>query len=293
MLAPICVFTYNRLDETIKTIEALKRNFLAPTSELFIFSDGPKTEDDFQNVKDVRVFIRSVKGFKSIQIIESPVNKGLANSIIDGVTLIINEYGKVIVLEDDLVSSPNFLDFMNQALVFYSNNEKIFSITGYSMNLPLLKSYIPDYYLGFRACSWGWGTWKNIWQEVDWLVSDYNSFKRSIVKQAKFMRGGSDMPYMLWKQMNGKLDSWAIRWCYDQFKKEMFTVFPRDSKLINIGFGSNATNTKKTNRFHTILDKGSKTNFKFDKEPFIEIQLKKEFRQKFSIKNRLIDNFLP
>lgn len=292
MLAPICLFTYNRLKETQLTVEALQCNNLASMSELYIFSDGPKESIDAFKVNQVRNYIKSINGFKSVHIIESKTNNGLANSIINGVTQIINQYEKVIVLEDDLITSRNFLDFMNQAIDFYANNVKIFSVSGYSMNLPSLKTMDKDYYYGYRASSWGWGTWKNRWEIIDWEVGDYSSFRWNIIKQLKFMRAGSDMPYMLWKQMNRKIDSWAIRWCYDQFKKELFTVFPTKSKLVNIGIGPNATHTKKTDRFYTHLDQDNKTSFTFNSNVYSELNLEKEFRNFFSIKNRLKEKFL-
>ena len=134
-LAPICLFTYSRLEETKRTIEALKKNFLAPKSELFIFSDGPKNHETKDKVKAVRDFIKTIDGFKKITIFESKTNEGLAKSIINGVTKVVNEYGKVIVLEDDLLTTPNFLDFMNQALLFFELNLSIYSINGYSLAL--------------------------------------------------------------------------------------------------------------------------------------------------------------
>lgn len=292
MLAPICLFTYNRLKETRLTVEALQGNNLASMSELYIFSDGPKGEIDAMKVNQVRNYIKSANGFKSVHIIESQTNNGLASSIMGGVTHIINQYEKVIVLEDDLITSRNFLDFMNQAIDFYENNEKIFSISGYSMNLPSLKMLNEDFYYGYRASSWGWGTWKKRWETIDWEVRDYSNFIWNPFKHLKFMRAGSDMPYMLWKQMNGKIDSWAIRWCYDQFKKELFTVFPAKSKIVNIGIGAEATHTKKTKRFNTYLDQSNKTTFTFNSSVKADVNLEKEFRNSFSLKNRLMEKFI-
>ena len=151
MLAPICLFTYNRLSETIQTVEALQKNELAVESDIFIFSDGPKHEKDILLVNAVRKYIKSINGFRSITIIDSENNKGLAKSIIDGVTQIVEKYDKVIVLEDDLITSQNFLSFTNQALDFYEKNSNIFSISGYTLNLPSLSKYNKDLYLGVRA----------------------------------------------------------------------------------------------------------------------------------------------
>lgn len=292
MLAPICLFTYNRPIETKQTIEALKKNRLASESELFIFSDGAKNENSSVKIHEVREYLSSVEGFKSVETFFSATNKGLANSIIDGVSLIIKKYGKVIVLEDDLVTSSNFLDFMNQALDFYTDKKEIFSISGYSMDLPSLQVYNKDFYMGVRASSWGWGTWLNRWQDVDWQVKDYNTFKWNFIKQLKFAKGGSDMPYMLRKQMNGSIDSWAIRWCYHQFKCNQFTVFPSKSKIISIGFGENATHTKKTKRFTTNKDEELKYDFSFDNNIIIDPKLISEFRAKFSFLQRLKDKFI-
>jgi len=288
-LTPICLFSYNRLNETQQTVEALKKNYLAPKSELFIFSDGSKNETGVKKVKEVRQYIKNIDGFKSVTIYESPTNKGLANSIISGVSQIIAQYGRIIVLEDDLITTPNFLDFMNQALDFYENNPEIHSVSGYTLDLPSLKKYSKDYYLGYRASSWGWGTWKEKWEEVDWEVKEYNKFKRNPLKQIQFMRGGSDMPRMLKKQMKGEIDSWAIRWCFDQFLKGQLTVFPKLSKVKNIGFGVQATHTKRTKRFNTNLDKGSKRVFSFDESILVNEKVENEFRNKFSFLQRLID----
>jgi hypothetical protein len=271
----------------MQTVESLKNNYLAIESELFIFSDGPKTENTTQKVDAVRQYIHSITGFKTVTIYESDKNKGLANSIISGVTQIIRQYGKVIVLEDDLITARNFLDFMNQALDFYENNPIIHSISGYTLDLPSLHSYTKDYYLGYRASSWGWGTWINKWDSVDWEVKGYSKFKSNLFQQLKFIRGGSDMPRMLKNQMEGRIDSWAIRWCFHQFQNNMLSVFSTKSKLISIGFGKESTHTKKSNRFNTKLDEGTQTTFDFDENPEMNKLLVREFRIKFSIISRL------
>ena len=284
---PICLFTYNRLSETKQTVNALKKNYLSKYSDLFIFSDGYKNKFEKSKVERVRKYIKTINGFKSVTIYESPINKGLANSIIDGVTKIINKYNKVIVLEDDLVTSPNFLNWINQALSFYKNDSSIHSISGYTMDLQSLKEYKLDYYLSYRASSWGWATWRERWMKVDWNVKEYQKFKRNIFSQYKFMRGGSDLPKMLKSQMQGKIDSWAIRWCFNQFYNNQLSIFPSSSKVISIGFGQNATHTKYSKRFITDLDTGNKTEFKFDYNPKINRNLINEFAKKFSIKNRV------
>ncbi|MFW5982891.1 MAG: glycosyltransferase [bacterium] len=292
ILAPICLFTYNRLNETKQSVEALQNNYLALESDLFIFSDGAKDAAEAEKVNRVKQYLKTITGFKSITIYKSPKNKGLASSIISGVTQVIEQYGKVIVLEDDLITSPNFLDFMNQALDFYADNQYIHSISGYTLDLSSLKKHDKDYYLGYRASSWGWGTWKENWENVDWEVKNYDNFRKNPFKQIEFMRGGSDMPRMLKSQMKGRVDSWAIRWCFDQFQKKQFAVFPSKSKVMNIGMGENATHTKKAERLKTRLDDGGKRYFNFDKTPRINKKITKDFRKKFSFWARFKSKYL-
>jgi GR25 family glycosyltransferase involved in LPS biosynthesis len=291
MLAPICLFTYNRLEETKQTVVSLQANFLAKDSELFVFSDGSKNKSSCRKIQAVRDYLKSIAGFKSVTIYESDVNKGLAKSIIEGVSKLLANNDKVIVMEDDLVSTPNFLNFMNQALNFYQKNKKIISISGYTMNLPSLKNSSEDFYFGFRASSWGWGVWKDRWTAIDWDVNDYYDFIKDKKAIRDFKKGGSDMPRMLRKQMEGKIDSWAIRFCYHQFKNKMLTLFPTISKLESIGISKDATHTSGTKRFITPIDKSHKKEFYFENFKMIDTQLTKEFADFFSIKNRIINQF--
>lgn len=291
MPAPICLFTYNRLEETKQTVVSLQANFLAKDSELFVFSDGPKNKSSCCKIQAVRDYLKSIEGFKSVTIYESNVNKGLAKSVIEGVSRLLAKSDKVIVMEDDLVSTPNFLDFMNQALNFYQKNKKIISISGYTMNLPSLKNSSKDFYFGYRASSWGWGVWKDRWIAIDWDVNDYRNFIKDKKAVRDFKKGGSDMPRMLRKQMEGKIDSWAIRFCYHQFKNKMLTLFPTISKLESIGFSKDATHTSGTKRFFTPIDKSHKIEFNFENFKMIDPQLAKEFANFFSTKNRIMNQF--
>jgi len=292
MLAPICLFTYNRINELQQTVTALKNNFLAKESILFIFSDGPKDSEDKIKVDYVRRYLREIEGFKEITIIESPINNGLANSIISGVTKVIEEYGKVIVLEDDLITSANFLDFMNQALTYYEKYEKVLGISGYSFDLKYPINYSFDAAFGYRISSWGWATWTNRWGKIDWEVSDYKLFKWNLKERIKFNKRGSDLSRLLDKQMQGKVDSWAIRFCYNQFKYNYLDVFPVISKVMNIGFNKNGTNCKtKNGRFITNYDETNKRDFKFDNKLEINYKLMKQFYHHYSFKTRVIEKF--
>jgi hypothetical protein len=287
-VAPIVLFTYKRLDTLIKTVESLQKNYLASESNIYIFSDAAKNNSDMQGVTNVRKYIQSITGFKSVTIFESKINKGLANSIIDGVSELLKNHESVIVLEDDLVSSRNFLNYMNDTLNFYKENKKVFSIAGFSIPIKNNQSEV-DVYFTSRSSSWGWATWKDRWSKIDWDVSDYNQFKNNTKLRRNFNKMGSDMSDMLDRQMQGKLNSWAIRWCYHQFKTNLFSVHPLVSKIENVGFNSpDASNTKeKFNRYQTKLDNGEKTDFLFSENIVLEPKIIQQFITPFSINTRI------
>lgn len=238
-LAPIIIFTYRRKID--KLIKSLLKNELSAQSKLYIFSDGYKNDIDKNDVLEVRKNLKQIQGFKNIIISEAEQNNGLANSVIYGVSNIIDKFGKVIVLEDDLIVAENFLTYMNEALEFYNKNDSIWSISGYTPDLKCLNSYDKDIYLSLRASSWGWATWKSRWKNIDWDIKDWKEFKKNNNAIGRFNLGGNDMFKMLEMQMLGKIDSWAIRWCYNQFKYKTYTIYPTHSKIINIGFDDKGT----------------------------------------------------
>jgi len=252
--APIILFTYNRPWHTRQTVEALQRNDLAAESELFIYSDGPKSAADKESVSEVREYVRSIEGFKRIKIIQRESNMGLAKSVIDGVTDVIGDYGKIIVVEDDLISSCNFLRFMNTALTMYENRQDIFSVAGYSFLDKLPEDYDAQVYMSPRASSWGWGTWVDRWNKADWDVTDYRDFVKDRKARQLFNTGGDDLSDMLMRQQRGELDSWAIRWAYAHFRNRAYCVTPVVSKIVNIGFDSSGTHCNDSNKYDVVLD---------------------------------------
>ena len=155
----------------------------------------------------------------------------------------------MIVLEDDLIPSKVFLEYMNKALDFYEKKESIWSISGYNIPIQIPKNYKFDIYLGYRGCSWGWATWKDRWNTVDWKVSDYKEFKNNYKKRKQMNRGGPDMAQMLDSQMQGLCDSWAIRWCYEQSKQNKYTIYPVKSLVINQGLDGTGTHSGTTKNF--------------------------------------------
>ncbi|MFH2030654.1 MAG: sugar transferase [Bacteroidota bacterium] len=261
--APIILFVYNRLAHLQQTVISLQANELSKESDLFIYSDGPKNDIDSLKVNSVREYLKTISGFKKIQIVEKDRNNGLANSVILGVSEILQKYLKVIVVEDDLRVSIDFLAFMNAALDFYADSPEIFSISGYNFPIEIPADYGNDVYLSYRASSWGWATWRNRWEKADWEVKDYQKFKKDRTAQHLFNRGGEDLTPMLHKQMKGTIDSWAIRWAYSHFKNGTYCLFPVISKVRNIGKDGSGTHSRITNIYNVNLS-SCEVNITFD-----------------------------
>ncbi|MES2372502.1 MAG: sugar transferase [Bacteroidota bacterium] len=292
-LAPIILFVYNRLSHTNQTIEFLKKNHLAEESNLIIFSDGEKNIQSKEAVLNVRKLINNIVGFKTIKIIEREKNLGLACSIIDGVSSVINDYGKAIIMEDDLITSPYFLTFMNNTLNEYEGDTKVGSVSGYSF---LNKSEIPadfngDTYLSFRHSSWGWGTWKRVWNEIDWNVNDFVDFKKSRKAQQLFNLGGNDLTEMLKMQMKGELDSWSIRFDYNCYKKNLLSVLPKYSLVRNIGFDGTGVHSEVTSKYDIDLDDSFAKQIRF-KNAENHLNINQAIKNKFnlSLQKKLINN---
>lgn len=241
---PVVVFVYARPDHTQRTIRSLAENQGAQDKDLIIFADGPRSERVAGRVREVREFVSTLadrQWFRSVQVRAHDENLGLARSVIWGVTDVLQTYDAVIVVEDDLQLAPDFLTFMDAALRFYARDETIWSISGFSPELPALASYDHSVYLAPRGSSWGWGTWRRGWELVDWGVKDYPAFEWALRRRWAFNRGGRDLAAMLDAQMDGRIDSWAVRWCYSQHLHGMHTVFPTVSKVRNTGLDGSGT----------------------------------------------------
>ena len=256
MLAPIVLFAFKRPELLRQTVESLLRNVEASKSDLYVYVDGPRQfkEGEKEKVESVQEYVISIKGFKSVQYTFSEANKGLAQSIITGTTEVLNKYGKVIVLEDDLILSSSFLQFMNEMLEKYESDERIMQVSGFGCKLSRLGNYPYDAYLNKRAQSWSWGTWKNRWESVDWDVRDYNVLLNSKRLQIAFNSRGSDLFGMLKGYMEGRNNSWYIRFMYSMFKQHRFCLTPVKSLVNNEGFGADATNCFSYNRYKTDFE---------------------------------------
>lgn len=255
-LAPIVLFVYNRLAHTRATVEALQKNNGAAESELYIYSDGAKTESGRASIEEVRAYIRSIEGFKSIHIVEKENNQGLSESVITGITEVLQKHDNVIVLEDDLITAPDFLEYMNEALIFYKDDSSIYSISGYTFPSPHLKEIKGDVFLYPRPASWGWASWKNRWAKADWKMADFATFREDKPAVRSFIRGGEDMFIMLLKQQKGFIQSWAIRWAYTHFIHQAYSLYPVKSKVRSIGTDNSGTNLPSTKKYDTEVHEG-------------------------------------
>lgn len=249
MPAPIILFTYNRPEHVKRAIDALSKNDLASDSELFVYSDGAKCSDDQMAVNETRSVIKDIKGFKKVHITERTENWGLARSVIDGVTSIVKKYGQVIVVEDDLVVTPYFLKFMNDALDIYRDEPRIGHIQAYDFtNDPTL----PDTFLIKFTGSWGWATWERAWKY-------FNPDGKALLEQLERQKmtytfdfnGKYGYTRMLRRQIEGKNDSWAIRWNASLFINNILSLNVGKSLVQNEGFDGSGTNCGGGNLYHT------------------------------------------
>lgn len=256
--SPIALFVYNRLEHTEKTIISLKSNVLSEKSELYIFSDSHKisdnydeTEENMNKVKKVREYIRKVSGFKKITIIERDRNFGLANSIISGVSEIVDKFGKIIVLEDDMITSKYFLEYMNEGLRKYEDIEDVISIHGY---IYPVKKILPETFFLRGADCWGWATWKRGWDlfnpDGKKLLAELQ--KNKLIKEFDFY-GSYDYSGMLKRQVDGKNNSWAIRWYASAFLNNKLTLYPGKSLVNNIGNDATGTHCGANKKYNSRL----------------------------------------
>lgn len=237
--APIVVFGYNRPNHLRQTLGHLAQADGALQSDLWLFCDGPKPGSDPARIEAVRSVAFDpawTKRFKSVRVEVSRVNKGLAQSIIGGVTLVMAEAGHAIVVEDDLLVAPDFLRFMNDCLEFYRNDPKVGSITGFSPLAQLPVGYPHDVIAIPRNSSQGWATWADRWQEVDWSAHDAQKIWEDPLLRRRLNAAGSDRANRLLRQLGGQIDSWSIRFGLWQIMTDRITIYPRQNRILNIGY---------------------------------------------------------
>lgn len=233
-LAPIILFVFNRLEHTINTLEALKKNILAKDSDIIIYSDAANNKKDFNKVIQVRKYISNISGFKSVKVIKRKKNYGLARSIKNGITQVINKYGKAIIMEDDILTSKFFLNFMNDSLSFYKNNKKIWHINGW--NYPSFNLIKNDVYADRMMNCWGWATWKDRWGKVNFNVNEIiNKFDKKKIYQFN-LNNSENFYHHLQANQKEEIKTWAIFWQATIFLNKGLCIRPNISYTHNIGF---------------------------------------------------------
>lgn len=251
-LAPIVLFVYNRPAHTRLTVEALQKNTLAKDSDLIIYSDAPKNAESEDAVRQVRQYIHQIAGFKSVTIIERETNLGMAHTIIDGVTSVVNKRGRIIVLEDDIVTSQFFLNFMNRALDYYENEPRVWHISGW--NFPINPEGLPDAFFSRAMYCWGWATWADRWTHFqkapDRLLAEWDA--------AKINRFNLDGKCDFWEQVKqnatGVLNTWGVFWYATIFEHNALCLIPAVTYVENIGLDQTGENCGETTMYSTPLN---------------------------------------
>lgn len=232
--APIALFLYHRPQHTLRCLQSLASNPEFLDSPLYLFCDGPKGSADADAVGEVRRIARELPHPRKV-LIEAPTNRGLANSVIAGVTRVVQEHGSVVVIEDDLVLAPTFLAFMNRSLHHYADDARVMQVSGHMY--PVDPGSADDAVFLPMACSWGWATWDRAWRRFDPDMRDYQTLVAQPGLRRQFDVDGA-FPYfsILKRQRAGKADSWFIRWYLSLFMSGGMTLYPRHSLVRNEGF---------------------------------------------------------
>ena len=258
-LAPILLFAFNRPVHTAQTLNALSKNELAAESDLIVYLDGPRNSGDLELIESVYQIILGVEGFKSIAINRKAANAGLASNIIEGVSSVINRYGRVIVVEDDMVTSPKFLRYMNDALEYYSSDKKVWHISGFT---EFIGTDRPNESFLWRTMHcWGWATWGDRWMHFEknpqGLIEE---FTPEMIK--RFNLDGSQN---FWAQVllnaSGKINTWAIFWYAIIFKNKGLCLSPYNSYIKNIGLDGSGVHCGVDNMRNTIMSLNEFGNF--------------------------------
>lgn len=272
-IAPIVLFVFARPAHTRKTLEALAANRLATESDLFIYADGARCRDEANRVGEVRALARSTAGFNSCTVIERNTNYGLSKNIIEGVTEICERYGRVIVLEDDMITSPSFLAYMNEALERFAKDKRVASIHGYVYPV---KQPLPEAFFLRGADCWGWATWRRAWKHFNpdgkFLLDELN--RRGLIGEFDY-NGAYPFSRLLAAQIKGRRDSWAIRWHASAFLEGMLTLYPGFSLVQNTGADGSGTHCGTSNRYETPICQDS------PHLDFAEVRLSEEARTAF------------
>lgn len=287
-LSPIALFVFNRPDHTENTLNALKENPEFAQSLLFVYCDGPRNAQDVPRVQAVREVVRAF-AFSNVTLIEREHNLGLAKSIIIGVSELCNQFGRIIVLEDDLIVAKGFLSYMNRALQYYENEDQVMQISGYMF------SVVGDRYSQAAllpiTSTWGWATWKRAWSKLDLSLISNENFLADKFERRSFNLDNS-YPYTkrLDKQRRGHSDSWGIQWYMSVFSVKGLVLYPPATLVINHGYDGSGTHCGVEQTIQEIVNAQEGNVIVFPKEILIneEVfrQVKKSLKQEYNLYRR-------
>ncbi|MBJ7574392.1 glycosyltransferase family A protein [Luteimonas sp. MC1828] len=256
-LAPVVVFAFNRPAHLSQCLTALAADSLAPQTKVYVMADGPRGEHDNAGVSAVRELIsdpRWKQSFAEFELRCSSANRGLAASIIGGVTGILVDFDRVIVLEDDLVVADGFLKYMNDCLDLFTGAHGIASVSGYCPLAKIPDAYEYDLMAVPRMCSHGWGTWRDRWMSVDWERRDYSEIWTNRLLRARMTATGEDQLYRLRRQVTGVIRTWAILFQAWLILENKYTIYPRRNMVNNIGFDGSGTHTRAVDKMFSDID---------------------------------------
>lgn len=241
---PIALFAFKRPRETLLTLESLAKNRGAKSHPLYIFCDGPRRPDEKAGVEETRKIVRSQKWTERVSVIEKEKNQGLANSIITGVNQLCEEYGRAIVIEDDLLLSEGCLEYFDKSLGKYQSEDQVMQISGHRFYDRRETEDESSFFIPLTT-SWGWATWSRAWKHFDPNMTG-NEVLRSDMAMRKRFNLNDSYPFasMVEDQKAGKVDSWAICWVWSMFKRNGLTLYPTKTLVKNIGFSTNSQHTK-------------------------------------------------
>lgn len=265
-ISPVVLFVYNRLEHTKKVIDALSKNRDAEITNLIVYSDGSKGYHDNNVVNEIRTYLKSISQFKSVSLNFREKNFGLFQNIKLGLTDVFNNYNSVIVLEDDLVPSLNFLSYMNSGLNFYKEKKNIGAISAFQFPIIEEIKIEEDIYLHPRFSCWGWATWKDRWDSWEWHLPERKTFLKKREPLKSLHAVSNDLPELILDKIDRLNSSWSVYVCYEFVRKNLLCVYPTISKIQNIGFDGSGIHSLRDNSFSVNLDSGNKFVFKFTNE---------------------------
>ncbi len=292
MFYPVIIFAYNRAELLKNCIDSVAANIGADKTLLYIFVDGPKDDTVIPKVEEVRNVARCIDKSLFADVITdfSVKNRGLAASVIEGVTKVLKRHGAAIVVEDDNVVAKDFLDYMNRALEFYRDDKSIWSVGAYIPRMTFPSDYRSDIFLTQRISSQVWATWYDRWKKTDWKLLDYEAFRHNHKLRRSFNEWGNDRANLLDEKMAGRIDSWAIRFDYAMWKNGAYNIMPRHTRSCNFGAGKDATHNKDESMYKLFPTEFSTDvkPVKFEKKPKTDERLRAEYCRVFSLPEKYL-----